>query len=81
MKIKTEEITSVIKTEIEQYANQLEVSDVGRVIEVGDDAAWQRAVPMTGFTQREPSDGQPASERTERMTPTKYCRVARRPTS
>ena len=30
-----------------------------------DDAAWARAVPMTGFTQREPQDGQPASERTE----------------
>ena len=29
-----------------------------------DDAAWQRAAPMTGFTQREPQDGQPASERT-----------------
>ena len=30
-----------------------------------DDAAWARAAPMTGFTQREPRDGQPASERTE----------------
>ncbi len=26
---------------------------------------WQRAPVMTGFTQREPMDGQPASERTE----------------
>ncbi len=39
MKIKTEEITSVIKTEIEQYSNQLEVLDVGKVIEVGDGIA------------------------------------------
>jgi len=30
-----------------------------------DDAAWGLAAPMTGFTQREPRDGQPASERTE----------------
>ena len=30
-----------------------------------DDAAWARAAPMTGFIQREPQDGQPASERTE----------------
>ena len=30
-----------------------------------DDAAWGQAAPMTGFIQREPSDGQPASERTE----------------
>ncbi len=39
MKIKTEEITSVIRQEIEQYSSQLEVSDVGRVIEVGDGIA------------------------------------------
>ena len=30
-----------------------------------DEAVWQQAPVMTGFTQREPSDGQPASERTE----------------
>ena len=39
MKIKTEEITSVIKQEIEQYSAQLDVLDVGRVIEVGDGIA------------------------------------------
>ncbi|MFU8829304.1 MAG: F0F1 ATP synthase subunit alpha, partial [Phycisphaerales bacterium] len=39
MKIKTEEISSVIKQEIEQYSTQLEVSDVGRVIEIGDGIA------------------------------------------
>jgi len=39
MKIKTDEITSVIKQEIQQFASQLEVSDVGRVIEVGDGIA------------------------------------------
>ena len=39
MKIKTDEITSVIKQEIEQYAQQLEVSEVGRVVEVGDGSA------------------------------------------
>ena len=30
-----------------------------------DEAAWGQAAPMTGFIQREPSDGQPASEPTE----------------
>ena len=30
-----------------------------------DEGVWQQAPVMTGFTQREPSDGQPASERTE----------------
>ncbi len=39
MKIKTDEITSVIKHEIQQYSAALEVSDVGRVIEVGDGIA------------------------------------------
>jgi F-type H+-transporting ATPase subunit alpha len=39
MKIKTDEITSIIKQEIQQFATQLEVSDVGKVIEVGDGIA------------------------------------------
>ena len=30
-----------------------------------DDAAWQQAERATGFTQREPHDGEPATERTE----------------
>ncbi|MCK6457930.1 MAG: F0F1 ATP synthase subunit alpha [Phycisphaerae bacterium] len=36
MKIQVDEITSVIKQEIARYHDQLEVSDVGRVLEVGD---------------------------------------------
>jgi F-type H+-transporting ATPase subunit alpha len=39
MKIKTDEITSVIKQEIQQFAAELEVSEVGRVVEVGDGIA------------------------------------------
>ncbi|MDX2147417.1 MAG: F0F1 ATP synthase subunit alpha [Planctomycetota bacterium] len=39
MKIKTDEIASVIKREIEQFSTQLEVSEVGRVVEVGDGIA------------------------------------------
>ena len=39
MKIKTDEITSVIKQEIEQYSSQLEISEVGQVVEVGDGIA------------------------------------------
>ncbi len=39
MKIKTDEITSVIKQEIAQFSTELEVSEVGRVIEVGDGIA------------------------------------------
>ncbi len=39
MKIKTDEITSVIKQEIQQYASELEVSEVGRVVEIGDGIA------------------------------------------
>ncbi|MCW5768766.1 MAG: F0F1 ATP synthase subunit alpha, partial [Phycisphaeraceae bacterium] len=39
MKIKTDEIASVIKHEIEQYSANLEVSEVGRVVEIGDGIA------------------------------------------
>ena len=39
MKIRTDEITSVIKQEIEQFAGELEISQVGRVVEVGDGIA------------------------------------------
>ncbi|MGH7242201.1 MAG: F0F1 ATP synthase subunit alpha [Phycisphaerales bacterium] len=39
MKIKTDEIASVIRQEIQQFATQLEVSEVGRVIEIGDGIA------------------------------------------
>jgi F-type H+-transporting ATPase subunit alpha len=39
VKIKTDEIASVIRQEIQQFATQLEVSEVGRVIEIGDGIA------------------------------------------
>ncbi len=39
VKIKTDEITSVIKQEIEQYAAELDVSEVGRVVQIGDGIA------------------------------------------
>ncbi len=39
MKIKTDEITAVIKQEIEQFSSELEISEVGRVVEVGDGIA------------------------------------------
>ncbi len=39
MKIKTDEITSVIRQEIERFSTELEVSQVGTVVEVGDGIA------------------------------------------
>ncbi|HRJ49489.1 MAG TPA: F0F1 ATP synthase subunit alpha, partial [Phycisphaerales bacterium] len=39
MKIKTDEIASIIRQEIEQFASDLEVSEVGRVVEIGDGIA------------------------------------------
>ncbi len=39
MKIKTDEITAVIKQEVERFSTELEVSQVGTVIEVGDGIA------------------------------------------
>jgi F-type H+-transporting ATPase subunit alpha len=39
VKINTDEITSVIKQEIEQFSSELEISETGRVVEVGDGIA------------------------------------------
>ncbi|MBX3391879.1 MAG: F0F1 ATP synthase subunit alpha [Phycisphaeraceae bacterium] len=39
VKIKTDEIASIIRQEIEQFASDLEVSEVGRVVEIGDGIA------------------------------------------
>ncbi|MDX9912780.1 MAG: F0F1 ATP synthase subunit alpha [Phycisphaerales bacterium] len=39
MKIRTDEIASVIRQEIEHFQSELEVSEVGRVVEVGDGIA------------------------------------------
>ena len=39
MKINTDEITSVIKQEVERFSTELEVSQVGQVVEVGDGIA------------------------------------------
>ena len=39
MKIKTDEISTLIKQEIEQFSADLEISEVGRVVEVGDGIA------------------------------------------
>jgi F-type H+-transporting ATPase subunit alpha len=39
MKIKTDEIASLIKEEISNYQGELEISEVGRVVEVGDGIA------------------------------------------
>jgi F-type H+/Na+-transporting ATPase subunit alpha len=39
MKIKTDEITAVIKQEVERYSAELEVSQIGTVVEVGDGIA------------------------------------------
>ncbi|MBL8765318.1 MAG: F0F1 ATP synthase subunit alpha [Phycisphaerae bacterium] len=39
MKIRTEEIASIIKQEIAQFSEALDVSEVGRVVEVGDGIA------------------------------------------
>ncbi|MBL4699600.1 MAG: F0F1 ATP synthase subunit alpha, partial [Phycisphaerales bacterium] len=39
MKIKTDEIVSVIKQEVANFSSELEISEVGRVVEVGDGIA------------------------------------------
>ena len=39
MKIKTDEITSIIKKEIQSYKQDLKIDEVGTVVEVGDGIA------------------------------------------
>ncbi len=46
-------------------ATATEVAESPSVDGFLDEAAWRQASAMTDFTQREPMDGQPASERTE----------------
>ena len=60
MKIKTDEIASVIKQEIAQYTAELEVSEVGRVVEVGDGIAriYGLSTAMAGeLVEFQTSDG------------------------
>ena len=46
-------------------AVRLGEADVIRLDGVPDEAAWARAQPATGFLQRDPNNGDPATERTE----------------
>jgi F-type H+-transporting ATPase subunit alpha len=60
VKIRTDEIASVIKQEIAQYSAELEVSEVGRVVEVGDGIArvYGLAKAMAGeLLEFQSSDG------------------------
>ena len=41
MNLRPEEISSVIKEQIKRYASELEVSDVGTVIQVADGMVWK----------------------------------------
>lgn len=46
MNLKPEEISSVIKEQIKRYASQLEVADVGTVIQVADGIARIHGLEM-----------------------------------
>src|SRR6266852_6471975 len=46
-------------------ANAVRVERAPRLDGTLDDPVWQQAVPITDFRQREPYEGQPATERTE----------------
>ena len=48
MKFKADEIASVIQQEIEQYESQIDVREVGRVLEVGDGIGALRPVGRDG---------------------------------
>lgn len=44
MSIKAEEISTLIKQQIENYQSEIEVHDVGTVIQVGDGIADRKSV-------------------------------------
>lgn len=46
MNLRPEEISSVIKEQIERYSSQLDVSDVGTVIQVADGIARVHGLEM-----------------------------------
>ncbi len=46
-------------------ASALRVSEAPMIDGILNDRAWQQAPPLTGFTQSEPFEGEPASEQTE----------------
>lgn len=57
---------SVTRTDAERpRVEAVEAHGAIRVDGALDDEAWQRAAPVTDFTQAEPREGQPATERTE----------------
>ncbi len=64
MKINTNEITNVIKQEIEHYASELEVSQIGQVIEVGDGIAriYGLSNAMAGEMLEFDVEGKPGKE-------------------
>ncbi|MGH9346261.1 MAG: DUF5916 domain-containing protein [Vicinamibacterales bacterium] len=47
------------------HAVRLEHAETLRLDGAPDERAWQRAAPATGFVQRDPDNGAPATERTE----------------
>src|SRR5579864_5867100 len=49
----------------ERIAQAVRVEHPPRLDGTLDDPAWQQAFPITDFKQREPYEGQPATERTE----------------
>lgn len=61
MGIRAEEISSLIKTQIERYQSEIEVADVGSVIQVGDGIArvygLERLWPVNSWSFREEFTG------------------------
>ena len=50
MNLKPEEISSVIKEQIERYSTKLEVSDVGTVIQVADGITRIHGLETVSYT-------------------------------
>ena len=57
MNLKPEEISSVIKEQIERYSTKLEVSDVGTVIQVADGITRIHGLETVSYTHLHGSSG------------------------
>ena len=66
MNLRPEEISSVIKEQIEKYSTKLQVSNVGTVIQVADGRHLHLPAPLACLPQ-DPEDPLPVGNRQNRL--------------
>jgi hypothetical protein len=56
---------AVVRADVQRRANAMRITEAPTIDGVLDERVWQDAAPIDQFVQVEPSEGQPATERTE----------------